>query len=375
MKKKLLIIHPALAPYIVDQFNELSQQFELDVIFIFDNVWNHKFDQSKLLSLLKFRYSFLLKGPQFGGRVFRFGMLSAIKKINPDIIIGYEYSFTTQYLIFLKRFGFIHQKIGSTIDDSLDICNNVQSRIRSIARQITVKRLDYLIVLSNEVSEFYQEKFNLSKNNIIVSPLLQDPIRLRKNKDELETIANEYVQKYNLKGKKVLLFVGRFIHEKALVKFIDTISALLNEDEDTLFILVGTGEDRSAIEELVKEKQLQKSVLLPGRYEGTELYAWYLCASGFVLPSTFEPFGAVVNEALIFGLKVFCSKYAGASSLIRTENGLLFDPLSEKDTLYKLDYFLSLIDVVEKADIENKPSKMSNYKNNFVKEWRKLSND
>jgi len=325
--------------------------------------------------LLKFKYSFLLKGPQYGGRVFRFGMLSVIKKINPDIIIGYEYSFTTQYLILLKSFGFIHQKIGSTIDDSLDICNNVQSRIRLIARQITVKRLDYLIVLSNEVSEFYKGKFNLSDNNIIVSPLLQDPIRLRNNKEELETIANEYVKKYSLKGKKVLLFVGRFIPEKALVKFINTISSLLNENEKVMLILVGTGEDRPAIEKLVIEKQLQKSVLLPGRYEGEELYAWYLCASGFVLPSTFEPFGAVVNEALIFGLKAFCSKYAGASSLIHTKNGILFDPLSVKETLDKLEYFLNLIDVVGETDIENKPSKMSNYKRNFVKEWRKLSND
>jgi len=50
--------------------------------------------------------------------------------------------------------------------------------------------------------------------------------------------------------------------------------------------------------------------------EAQQLHAWYLCSSGFVLPSIYEPFGAVVDEALIFGLKVLCSKYAGSSYLI-----------------------------------------------------------
>ena len=60
--KKLLIIHPALAPYRVDEFNALSKLFDLEVVFIFENVWNHRFDQDKLLSQLQFKVSFLLKG-------------------------------------------------------------------------------------------------------------------------------------------------------------------------------------------------------------------------------------------------------------------------------------------------------------------------
>ena len=168
MKKKLLIFHPALAPYRIDQFNALSQLFDLEVVFIFKNIPDNKFDQNKLLSLLHFKYSFLLIGPSFNGRVFRFGVFNTIRKFKPDIIFGYEYSLTTQYLILLKRFGFIHQKIGTTTDDSLDICNNVQTRSRFFARRISVKRLDYLIVLSNEVSRFYQKVFSLKDSQVIV---------------------------------------------------------------------------------------------------------------------------------------------------------------------------------------------------------------
>lgn len=372
MMKKLLIFHPALAPYRVDQFNALSQLFDLEVVFVFDNVWNHIFDQSKLLSQLQFKVSFLLKGPRFKGKVFRFGILKKIKAINPDIILGYEYSFTTQYLILLRRFGFIRQKIGSTIDDSIDICNHVQSKSRYFARKQTVGKLDYLVVLSNEVSHYYQDTFNLKEHQIIVSPILQSHQRLRNNPEELERIAREYTQKYQLKGKRVLLFVGRFISEKALPRFIKSIYSILLEQKKIVLVLVGNGEDKQIIETFIKDKKLENHVLLPGRFEGPELYAWYLCASGFVLPSTYEPFGAVVNEALIFGLKVFCSKYAGASSLIHSDNGIVFDPLSEKQTLDKLNYFLSSINLISSIELMSKPSLIEDNQYEFIKEWRKL---
>ena len=372
--KKLLIFHPALAPYRVDHFNELSQLFDLEVIFVSNNVWNHNFDQGKLLQLLNFKYSFLLNGPFYKGRVFRFGMLKSIKRIKPDIIIGFEYSFTTQYLILLKRLGLIKQKIGSTIDDSIEICHHVQSKVRYITRNQSVKKLDYLIVLSNEVSRYYQNSFNIKDSKIIVAPFLQSAERLRNKTAELECIAKKRLSQYHLNGKKVLLFIGRFIPEKALTIFIKTIQSLLIEHENFVLVLVGDGEERTSIELLIKETHLGEKIFLPGRFEGNELYAWYLCASGFVLPSTNELFGAVANEALIFGLKVFCSKYAGFSGLVK-ENGILFDPLNKNDTVEKLEKFLSLIETIKEINMSNKPSLMSNNQAVFINEWSKLNHD
>jgi glycosyltransferase involved in cell wall biosynthesis len=373
MKKKLLIFHPALAPYRVDQFNYLSQLFDLEVVFILENVPGNEFDQDKLLSLLNFKYAFLLAGPLYKDRVFRFGILKTIRRFNPDIILSYEYSFITQYLILLKRLGLIHQKIGSTTDDNLEICNHVQTKIRYVAREISIRRLDYLIVQSKEVSQFFIDRFKLNDNQLTVSPIFQDPVRLRSNFEELESIANGYLKKYSLKGKKVLLFVGRLVPEKAMKGFLNNIYHILLDQDCLVLILIGEGVERRNIEELIKEKNLQDKVFLPGRFEGQQLNAWYLCSSGFILPSVYEPFGAVVNEALIFGLKVFCSKYAGASYLINDEKGMLFDPSSEQDANYKLNLFLKSIDPVIDINMKNKPSLMSNNQQDFNNEWEKLN--
>ncbi|MEI7504160.1 MAG: glycosyltransferase family 4 protein [Paludibacter sp.] len=372
-KTKVLIFHPHLAPYRIDQFNSLNELYELEVVFLFDNLLYYKMDQSKLLLKLLFKASFLLIGPRYKWRVFRFGMLRKIKEMNPDIILGYEYSLTTQYLVLLKRIGLISQKIGSAIDDSMDICNRVQSRTRFIGRKLSIKHLDFIVVLSNEVAQFYHNTFNLREDQIIVSPILQKPENLRNEPEKLENTAQIYTQKYQLKGKKVLLFVGRFVPEKGLQKFLNSIHSIILEQENLIFVLVGSGKEIQALKVIVEEKKLEEKVIFPGKYEGQELYAWYLCASGFVLPSLYEPFGAVVNEALIFGLKVLCSQHAGAACLIKPDNGMVFSPLDSEDTIEKMKLFLNVIDNTEEINLKYKPSLMTDNKQDFIKEWKKLA--
>lgn len=371
-KKKVLIFHSALATYRVDQFNALNELYDVEVVFLLKNLWYYKMNQDELLSQSNFKVSYLLKGPRYKGRMFRFGVYSKIRKVNPDIILSYEYSLTTQYLLLLKQIGLINQKIGTLVDDSMDICYNVQSKIRLKARNYAVKRLDYLVLLSDEVSQFYKDTFNLSKNQLIVSPILQQPKKLRRNARSLELIAEKYVQNYNLKEKKVLLYVGRLVEVKAIPLFIRTIKAFLEEEKDLLLILIGDGTEKEKLKTLVKENNLEEKVLILGEYQGEELHGWYLSASGLVLPSIWEPFGAVINEALIFGLPVFCSSLAGASSWIKEEHGMIFNPLSSLDTQDRFKSFINKIAAVDKVDLDSKKCLMDFSTDKFNKEWRKL---
>lgn len=373
-RKKILMFHPSLAPYRLDQFNSLNELFDLTVVFLFDNIWNNKMDQSKLLDHCRFKVLYLLKGPRRKGKVFfRFGMYKMIRKIQPDIIMGFEYSLTTQLLILWKQLGIITQKIGTTLDDSIDMCHHMQSKLRNLARKRSVKHLDFWVVMSAEVSEFYKNKFNLKEHQLIVSPILQKPERLRENARKLEEIAQQYVREYDLEGKKTLLFVGRLIPEKGLSVFLSTLSSLLLEADNLKFVIVGEGRELSSLQAIMEDQQLRGKVMFAGRLEGEELHAWYACGSGLVLPSLFEPFGAVVNEALIFGMPVLCSQYAGAASLITPERGILFDPKNRNDTLEKTERFLEMIQSVKEVRLAERPSLMGNYQLQFNKEWEKLT--
>ena len=371
-KQRLLIFHPALAPYRIDQFNSLNEIFDLKVVFLMENLMNFDMDQSKLREACHFEFSFLLKGFLLKRRLFRFGMLQEIRNTKPDIVMGFEFSLTTQYLVLLKNTRVISQKIGSFIDDSPDMCNNVQTKLREFVRNHTVKQLDFIVVMSKEVAHFYKNYFNLNENNVLVSPILQLPERLRKDSEKIEIFANQYITQYQLKGKKTILFVGRLVPEKALPQFIEIITPLLLSNSDIKIILVGDGTEEERLKNIVKVSNLENRVVFAGKYQAEELYGWYACASGFVLPSVFEPYGAVVNEALIFGLKVFCSHYAGASSLIKSENGLLFNPLDRDDTYEKFQQYLKDIKPIGDISLVNSAPLIEDYRPSFTIEWSKL---
>lgn len=372
-RQKMMIFHPVLAPYRIDQFNMLNDLFDLEVVFLFDSLWNFSIDQKRLTEACNFKISYLLTGPRYKGRLFRFGILCAINRAKPDIIFGYEYSFTTQYLILLKRMGFIKEKVGSFIDDSLKVCENVQSKARKWARSYSLKHLDYLVVMSDEVARFYYSRFNISENQIVVSPILQLSERLRNNKETIEELAMKYIEEYKLYGNKVALYVGRFIPEKGLSIFLNKISHIVKDNDNYKFVLIGEGLEKEKLTALVKDHRLEDKIIFPGMFQADELYGWYACASGFVLPSLFEPFGAVVNEALIFGIPVLCSQFAGSSTLIQQSNGYLFNPLDYSDSISKFSLFMDKIPVVEKINLNNTPPLIEDHRSIFNKEWRKVS--
>ncbi|WP_436415291.1 glycosyltransferase [Petrimonas sp.] len=372
-KKKILMFHQVLGTYRIDQFNLLNELFDLEVVYFYDSMQGLKINQKILEEQCNYRFSYFLRGIKYGDRVFRFGMYKKIRQAKPDIIMSYEYSLATQYLLLLRSLGLIRQKIGTMVDDSLDMCHNVQTKAREFVRNQTVKKLDFLVVMSDEVARFYRKRFGLNEQQVIVSPILQLTERLRKEPDKIEIYAQNYVEKYNLSGKKVLLFVGRFVSAKALPLFLTNISSILHERNDTRLVLVGEGPEKEALITITKEKNMDDKVIFAGKYQSQELYGWYLSASGLVLSSISETFGAVVNEALIFGLPVLCSQLAGASSIINAKNGLTFDPLDKEDTVQKLNLFLEQIKVVDDVSLAKKPPLIEDFRDDFMSEWNKLS--
>ncbi|HVP67210.1 MAG TPA: glycosyltransferase family 4 protein [Anaeromyxobacteraceae bacterium] len=92
-------------------------------------------------------------------------------------------------------------------------------------------------------------------------------------------------------------------------------------------VLLGDGPLMPQILELRSRLGLEKSVFLPGFKQYQELPTFYGLARAFVLPSTSEQWGLVVNEAMAAGLPVLVSQVCGSAELVHEgENGYRFDP-------------------------------------------------
>lgn len=138
-KKKILIFHPALAPYRVDFFNALYEAFDASFYFNLPNVIDQNFDQKELKKKCKFKPNYIPIGFELFGRSFRLGIVSKIRKEDPEIILCSEYGPVT-FIVFLYKFLFRKNfKLYTMSDDSIE---NSKLRIgfRALFRNIISRK-------------------------------------------------------------------------------------------------------------------------------------------------------------------------------------------------------------------------------------------
>lgn len=110
-------------------------------------------------------------------------------------------------------------------------------------------------------------------------------------------------------GAQWLLYVGRLSAEKA----IDTLlKAMAQEKHRGLhLVLIGDGPERQALVTLAERLGLSSRTHFLGGKTLAEIVPYYTKAFALVLPSLSEPWGLVVNEAMVVGCPVIVSDHCG----------------------------------------------------------------
>jgi glycosyltransferase involved in cell wall biosynthesis len=115
-------------------------------------------------------------------------------------------------------------------------------------------------------------------------------------------------------GPLRLLYFGRLSRQKNLPRLIDAMS-LLPAGQVELTV-VGDGEDRRLVEQMVDDRRLS-SVRVVGARRGTDLIETLAASDAFVLPSDKEGMPLVVLEAMAAGLPVIATDVPGTRELAR----------------------------------------------------------
>ena len=345
---RTLIVHPALAPYRVDLFNRLSEHIDMKVVFLNDHVkYYDRFNREKLRGGLKCENDCLLSGFEFLGREFRTGLGKIIDEFKPDVVVSHEFSYitlaTALYRILGTKHSFGHL-LWTVENNSLLEHRNF---LRRFLRKICCKAVDGMLVYSDEIKNQFA-RFGLPRERIFVCANHQDEKRFLTNLETARSLLGEHVKKYMLHDKKIVLYVGRLAKPKNL-PLINAFSMVSGKNPAVILVLVGDGPEKKFLQSRAESLNISNKVLFIGHRENAHLYVWYLLASLFVLPSTREPYGAVVNEALMTGVPVLCSSHAGANVLINdSKNGCLFNPYNTKELAYRINEALTGDITVEK---------------------------
>lgn len=135
------------------------------------------------------------------------------------------------------------------------------------------------------------------------------------------------------RGLKVLLTCGRLVPRKGIAPFVsEALPLLAAQRQDWVYLIVGEGPERQAIEMTVQANGLSQFVRLLGLLNDRDLKIAYAVADVFVMPNVLVPgnpegFGIVILEARASGVPVVASNLEGIRDAAGgAEDGTLVEP-------------------------------------------------
>ncbi|MCX6695312.1 MAG: glycosyltransferase [Candidatus Altiarchaeota archaeon] len=171
------------------------------------------------------------------------------------------------------------------------------------------------------------------QKKIVVAPSFVDMKKLSSSVD-----GSLVKGKFNIFGRKIVLFVGRLVPYKGLDYLIDAFSMLVNEFNAAL-IIVGEGPLEKRLKGKARKLKLS-NVIFTGTVSDKDLPQYYAACDVFVLPSITrqEAFGLVLVEAMSCGKPVVSTNFSGMPYVVG-DAGILVKPkdaIALKEALSKI---------------------------------------
>ncbi|MBW7457744.1 glycosyltransferase [Paenibacillus sepulcri] len=223
-----------------------------------------------------------------------------------DAAIGYLEKSPVYYVIdkvkARTKIGFIHNdydKLG--MDPGIDLGY--------------FKALDYIATVSEECVNILADRFPMYRDKIVLMHNIVSPAAvLSMAQDNAPT-----------PGKGVtIVSVGRLNYQKGFELAVEACELLVKDGFDIRWYIVGEGEERGRLEQSIKERQLQDSVILTGLLENP--YPYIKTCDIYVQTSFFEGRCLTVTEAKILHKPIVSTNFKVIyDQLTDGHNGLIVE--------------------------------------------------
>lgn len=287
--------------------------------------WNIKKDD------LKFSHQIMFDGALDNINMFKLVIKTwrKLNSINPDILILGGYSYSACWAAFL--WAKIKRK-KTIIWSSSNANDKSRSFLKEKLKGVLVSKCDAANVYGQR-SRDYLVRLGMQKSKIFITGNTTDNHFYYDQTLKLKSNRRVLYEKHNVPDHN-FLYIGRFSPEKNILFLLKTYQRLKAEKCDWGLILIGDGPQRSEIENYIN-KYAVKDVHMPGFKQKEDIPLYLALANVLILPSIYESWGLVVNEAMAAGLPVLVSKKCGCyPDLIKDGiNGFHFDPFDETQLL------------------------------------------
>lgn len=336
-EKKILLVYIEPTPYILGLIKNIILIFigQIDIVFLKENAsqnWNLELDNKYLVlpdNKLK--------------RILTITRLILKNKYNVVHIAGWSEP-TFLFAMFLSKI----RSIPVSVESDTPIPHETK-RCKKIIKRIVYPPVFSLINIflpGGTRQAKYIEYFGVDTKRIIPVQMTVDVDAIRKYVQALYSHDRTRIRKlYNIEEEDIVyLFVGRLETHKGILNLIAVFEEI--KDKNLKLLIVGDGSLRCSIETVVKTRD---NIRYAGRLSENSLIDTYYAADVLVLPSHFEPWGLVVNEAMAVGKPVIVSDRVGCiDDLITDENGAIIKSDDIDDLRSTIIWLSGLPDLREK---------------------------
>jgi len=194
-----------------------------------------------------------------------------------------------------------------------------------------------IIAVSNNTASIVKINSNKNKVCVVFNGVDVGKLKVTQEKSKLR-------KKLGLNNELILLSVGSLIERKGIDLIIKTLPEVIKEIPNLVYLIIGKGERKQYLKNLVKSLKLKNHVKFLGFISSKELANYYNICDVFVLMSRtikeksgIEGFGIVYIEASYLGKPVIGGKSGGTGdAIIDKVTGYRVDPNNSQDLAKKL---------------------------------------
>jgi glycosyltransferase involved in cell wall biosynthesis len=344
MKKKVFLLHNIISPYRLPLFEKLSEEFDLDVKFCKtitkERLWDTKLEG----------YSFkneVLRNISIGPLIINYTLPFKLLSNHYDAyIVGSTFGTDFSELVVLLISKLFKKPLivwWSNIENygyEESVIKGVARKYYTFYKKLFYRHADSFVAYGEESSE-----------SLIQSGIPDEKIHIgtqviSENLIEMVTTSKEGM---GFANKKIILFVGYFVKLKGIDVLINGYKKI--DRNDTMLIIAGAGKEENKLKSLAEGRE---DIIFPGYIQGKEKAKYYSIADIFVLPTLYDAWGLVINEAMMYGLPIITTGNAGCTKDLIKGNGFVVKAGDEEGLRVAIEKLLIDDELRKKMGIRSK---------------------
>jgi glycosyltransferase involved in cell wall biosynthesis len=322
-KLTILVSHPI--QYFAPVFRLLAarEDFDLEVVFHCKVGLEHSYDPGfgqivawDIPLLEGYRSRFLSRSRNTGG--LKLGIIPALIRRRPDVLMIHGYSSATNLVAIA-----VGKLLGARVllrGDTRLMSHHKLRGPKAFMKRMLFKLVDGFLYIGSLNREFYTAH-GVPDEKLHFAPLSVDNAAFwlpdERRKAERSKIRSRLCIPLDA---VVILFASKMVEWKRPTDLVRAFSMIAESAPTAWLLLVGSGPDEPRVRELASYVP-EGRVRFMGFLNQSEMPSCFAASDVFVLPTSGDPWGLVVNEAMAAGLPVIVSDQAGAAPDLVGESG------------------------------------------------------